>query len=86
MKQLNDSTRLLLQDSLGIKNIKQNTMQKFDVFVIGTGVAGTAIANKCAGSGKKVGIVDNKEYGGTCGLHGCIPKKILVGATDARHR
>ena len=83
MKQLNDSTRLLLQDSLGIKNIKQNTMQKFDVFVIGTGVAGTGIANKCAQAGKKVGIVDNKEYGGTCGLHGCIPKKILVGVTDA---
>lgn len=58
-------------------------MQKFDVFIIGTGVAGTGIANKCAQSGKKVGIVDNKEYGGTCGLHGCIPKKILVGATDA---
>ena len=58
-------------------------MQKFDVFIIGTGVAGTGIANKCAQAGKRVGIVDNKEYGGTCGLHGCIPKKILVGATDA---
>ncbi|HKL71648.1 MAG TPA: NAD(P)/FAD-dependent oxidoreductase [Marinilabiliaceae bacterium] len=58
-------------------------MQKFDVFIIGTGVAGTIIANKCVKEGLKVGIVDNKEYGGTCGLHGCIPKKILVGATAA---
>ena len=58
-------------------------MQKFDVFVIGTGVAGTAIANKCAQNSLKVGIVDNKIYGGTCALHGCIPKKILVGATQA---
>lgn len=58
-------------------------MNKFDVFVIGTGVAGTIIANKCAKEGLKVGVVDNKKYGGTCGLHGCIPKKILVGATDA---
>ena len=58
-------------------------MQKFDVFIIGTGVAGTIIANKCAQAGLKTGIVDNRNYGGTCGLHGCIPKKILVGATNA---
>lgn len=58
-------------------------MKKFDVFIIGTGVAGTIIANKCAQNGLKTGIVDNRDYGGTCGLHGCIPKKILVGATEA---
>ena len=58
-------------------------MKKFDVFVIGTGVAGTIIANKCAQNGLKTGIVDNRDYGGTCGLHGCVPKKILVGATEA---
>lgn len=58
-------------------------MKKFDVFILGTGVAGTIIANKCAEAGLKTGIVDNKEYGGTCGLHGCIPKKVLVGATEA---
>ena len=58
-------------------------MQKFKLFVIGTGVAGTIIANKCAKEGLKTGVVDNREYGGTCGLHGCIPKKILVGATEA---
>lgn len=58
-------------------------MKKFDVFIIGTGVAGTIIANKCAQNGLKTGIVDNRDYGGTCGLHGCVPKKILVGATEA---
>ena len=58
-------------------------MQKFDVFIIGTGVAGTIVANKCAEAGLKTGIVDNRDYGGTCGLRGCIPKKILVGATEA---
>ncbi len=58
-------------------------MQKFDVFIIGTGVAGSAIANRCAQAGKRVGIVDNKSYGGTCALSGCTPKKILVGVTDA---
>ena len=48
-------------------------MQKFDIFIIGTGVAGTIVANKCAEAGLKTGIVDNRNYGGTCGLHGCIP-------------
>ena len=58
-------------------------MKKFDVFVIGTGVAGTIIANKSAEDGLVSASVDNREYGGTCGLHGCIPKKILVGAAHA---
>lgn len=58
-------------------------MQKFDIFIIGTGVAGSAIANKCAQVGKRVGIVDNKPYGGTCAIRGCTPKKILVGVTNA---
>ncbi len=58
-------------------------MQKFDVFIIGTGVAGSVVADKCAKGGLKVGIVDNKSYGGTCALRGCTPKKILVGVADA---
>ena len=58
-------------------------MEKFDVFIIGTGVAGAIVARKCVQSGLKTGIVDNRDYGGTCGLRGCIPKKILVGATQA---
>lgn len=57
-------------------------MEKFDVFVIGTGVAGTAVANACAHQGLKVGITDEREFGGTCSLRGCVPKKVLVGATE----
>lgn len=57
-------------------------MKKFDVFIIGTGVAGTAIANSCAKKGLKVGITDERAYGGTCAMRGCIPKKVLWGATE----
>jgi glutathione reductase (NADPH) len=57
-------------------------MRTFDVFVIGTGVSGTAIANACAQSGLKVGITDDRVYGGTCALRGCVPKKVLFGATE----
>lgn len=56
-------------------------MEKFDVFVIGTGVAGSIIANKCGSKGLKTGIADSHEFGGTCALHGCTPKKVLVNAT-----
>ena len=59
-------------------------MKKFDVFVLGSGMAGMNIANICAGKGLKVGITDELPYGGTCALRGCDPKKIMLGATEAK--
>lgn len=56
--------------------------QKYDVFVIGSGVAGQAVAEACVESGLKVAIADKREYGGTCSNRGCDPKKILLGATE----
>ncbi len=50
---------------------------KFDLIVIGAGMAGIAAANKCAAHGWRVAIVDALPYGGTCALRGCDPKKIL---------
>lgn len=58
-------------------------MQKsFDVVVIGTGEAGAAAALDCRAAGKSVAVVDELPYGGTCGLRGCDPKKVLVGAAE----
>jgi len=59
-------------------------MKKYDVFVIGSGMAGMTIANKCASSGLKVAITDELPYGGTCALRGCDPKKVIIGATEVR--
>ncbi|WP_431128243.1 dihydrolipoyl dehydrogenase family protein [Flagellimonas flava] len=59
-------------------------MKKYDVFVIGSGMAGITIANKCASKGLKVGITDELPYGGTCALRGCDPKKVIIGATEVR--
>lgn len=58
-------------------------MKIYDVFIIGSGMAGMTIANKCASKGLKVGITDELPYGGTCALRGCDPKKVLIGATEA---
>ncbi len=57
-----------------------------DVVVIGTGVAGSDIAWHCRKAGMQVAIVDSREYGGTCGLRGCVPKKVLAGAAEAVSR
>jgi glutathione reductase (NADPH) len=54
--------------------------QPFDLFVIGTGSAGTTAALKCRKAGWNVGVIDALPYGGTCVLRGCDPKKVLVGA------
>ncbi len=50
---------------------------KYDLLVIGAGMAGIAAATKCSSRGWRVAIVDALPYGGTCALRGCDPKKIL---------
>jgi glutathione reductase (NADPH) len=56
--------------------------EQFDLIVIGTGAAGSPVAQKCRETGWKVAIVDSRPFGGTCALRGCDPKKVLVGAAD----
>ncbi len=58
----------------------------FDVVVIGTGEAGSTVATRCRAAGKNVAIVDSRPFGGTCGLRGCDPKKVLVGAAEVVDR
>lgn len=56
--------------------------KSFDVVVIGTGEAGATAALRCRANGQSVAVVDSLPYGGTCGLRGCDPKKVLVGAAE----
>lgn len=51
--------------------------RRYDLIVVGAGMAGVAAANKCAATGWHVAIIDALPYGGTCALRGCDPKKIL---------
>ncbi len=60
--------------------------KEYDVFIIGTGTAGKNIAKACVEAGLKVGIADNREYGGTCANRGCDPKKVLLGITEILDR
>ena len=57
--------------------------QRYDLVVIGTGTAASAVAPRCRKVGRTVAIIDSRPFGGTCALRGCDPKKVLVGAAEA---
>jgi len=54
--------------------------RRFDLIVIGTGAAASAVAFRCRAAGWQVAVIDSRPFGGTCMLRGCDPKKVLVGA------
>lgn len=56
----------------------------FDVIVIGSGVGGSGVASGLAKAGKKVAVIEEDLWGGTCPNRGCDPKKVLVSAVEAR--
>jgi glutathione reductase (NADPH) len=58
----------------------------YDAVVIGTGVSGTTASFQLSEAGKKVAVIDERAFGGTCPLRGCDPKKILVGAAEIMDR
>lgn len=54
----------------------------YDLFVLGAGSGGVRCARWSAGLGAKVGICEEDQYGGTCVIKGCIPKKLMVYASE----
>lgn len=49
----------------------------YDYFVIGAGSGGVRSARIAASHGAKVGIAEEKYFGGTCVNVGCVPKKLM---------
>jgi glutathione reductase (NADPH) len=54
----------------------------FDLFVIGGGSGGVRSARIAAGHGARVGVAEERFWGGTCVNVGCVPKKIMVNAAE----
>ncbi|WP_179009360.1 dihydrolipoyl dehydrogenase family protein [Winogradskyella forsetii] len=54
----------------------------YNVFVIGSGIAGQTAAKACLEAGLSVAISDKREFGGTCSTRGCDPKKVLIQFAD----
>ncbi len=54
----------------------------YDLFVIGAGSGGVRSARVAAQAGAKVAIAEEDRYGGTCVIRGCVPKKLMVFASE----
>ena len=54
----------------------------YDILVIGGGSGGMAASKRATTYGKRVAVVEQTSYGGTCANRGCIPKKLMVYAAD----
>src|SRR5438128_5576232 len=54
----------------------------FDLFTIGAGSGGVRASRVSAGYGAKVAVAEEHYLGGTCVNVGCIPKKLLVYASE----
>ena len=54
----------------------------FDLFVIGAGSGGVRAARLASKLGKKVAIAEEYRFGGTCVIRGCVPKKLMVYASN----
>ena len=54
----------------------------YDLFVIGAGSGGVRAARVAAQNGAKVALAEEYRYGGTCVIRGCVPKKLMVYASE----
>lgn len=50
----------------------------YDALILGSGQAGTPLANAFAEAGRKVALVDRAHVGGTCINEGCTPTKTMI--------
>src|SRR6476646_860621 len=66
------------------RTLQTSAMSRFDVdlFVIGGGSGGVRAARVAAEHGAKVAIAEASRWGGTCVIRGCVPKKLLVYASE----
>lgn len=65
-------------DELGASCMKFD----YDLFVIGGGSAGVRASRMAALAGARVALVEEYRMGGTCVIRGCIPKKLMVYASQ----
>lgn len=60
--------------------------EQFDLVVLGSGSAGTKVATTCRKAGWSVAVVEARDFGGTCALRGCEPKKVFWTVAEATER
>jgi len=60
------------------------TTYDVDLFVIGGGSGGVRAARIAANHGARTAIAEHSKWGGTCVVRGCVPKKLMVYASEVR--
>ena len=56
----------------------------FDLVTLGAGSGGVSASRRAASYGARVAICEDSRVGGTCVIRGCVPKKLLVMASQYR--
>ncbi len=54
----------------------------YDLLTIGAGSGGVRASRMAAQKGARVAVCEEDRVGGTCVLRGCVPKKLLVYASE----
>jgi pyruvate/2-oxoglutarate dehydrogenase complex dihydrolipoamide dehydrogenase (E3) component len=60
-------------------------MDRFDLVVIGAGVAGEAATHYARSKGASVAVIDRALFGGSCPFWACMPSKALLHAAAVHH-
>ena len=60
-------------------------MERFDLVVIGAGVAGEAATHYARSKGASVAVIDRGLFGGSCPFWACMPSKALLHAAAVHH-
>jgi pyruvate/2-oxoglutarate dehydrogenase complex dihydrolipoamide dehydrogenase (E3) component len=60
-------------------------MERFDLVVIGAGVAGEAATHYARSKGASVAVIDRALFGGSCPFWACMPSKALLHAAAVHH-
>jgi glutathione reductase (NADPH) len=68
----------------GSRSLSSAEGQTYDLIVIGAGSGGLACAKRSASYGKKVAVIEDNRYGGTCVNVGCVPKKVMYNTSHVR--
>lgn len=59
--------------------------EHYDVFIIGAGQAGPALAHALAKRGRRVAVAERKDLGGSCVNFGCTPTKAAIASARLAH-